>query len=117
MRFGDKVWYCKRLDTPMQDGNEYGEPIEITTRPMHFTVMDKNGYLDILEFGSEVSKYATAIAQPYGLWKNAFKEGDLFYINGATPNSTEDYNGEKANYIVDSIIFQNLAIKLTLKKR
>lgn len=111
MKIGESVWYCKK------NGKNYDEPIEIRTRCNHFTVMGKNGYTDIIQFGEKATSYLTAIAQPYDLWKDTFTRGDLFYCNGAKPTDDETWHGEKSNYIVDDIDYGNLRIKLTLKKR
>ena len=111
MKIGRSVWYCKK----QKDGN-YGEPIEIVTRLNYFTVMGKSGHSDIMQFGSQISSYLTAIAQPYELWENKFSEGDLFYCNGAMPSLDEDWYGENANYVVDGVDYGNTRIKLTLKK-
>lgn len=116
MKVGDSVWYCKKLAEPSSDGNMYSAPIEVKTSLGIFTVVDSRGYLDILEFGNDVKKYATAIAQPYERWKNEFAEGDLFYCNGNQPSENEDFYGEKANFVVDNVDYGNLRIKLTLKK-
>ena len=116
MRIGDKVWYCLKLETPDSNGEEYSEAIGVVTRPMHFTVMSKNGYTDIMELGERVKDYLTVIAQPYNAWKNVFHEGDLFYCNGAKPNESENWHGEQANYVVDNVDYGNISIKLTLKK-
>lgn len=111
MRVGDSVWYCKRTGE-----SEYAEPIEIKTALMHFTVMGKSGYLDIQEYGENINNYLTAVAQPCAKWGGIFHEGDLFYCNGARPSLSEEYYGQNANYVVDTIDYGNARIKLTLKR-
>lgn len=112
MKIGDSVWFCKKVDK-----SKYSEPVEIVTRCNYFTVMGKSGYNDIIQFGEKISSYLTAIAQPYDLWKDTFKNGDLFYCNGAKPSESENWKGEKSNYIIDDVDYGNRRIKLTLKKR
>ena len=111
MKIGQSVWYCKKLKK-----DTYGEPIEIRTRCNYFTVMGKSGYSDIIQFGDKITSYLTAIAQPYEMWENTFNEGDLFYCNGKNPSEDEDWNGQNANYVVDTVDYGNARIKLTLKK-
>ena len=116
MKIDEVIWYCKKLNKPDIDGNDYSKPIEIITALHNFTVMGKSGYSDIIEFGENINSYLTAIAQPYEKWVNEFHNGDLFYCNGAYPDEDEDYYGQNANYVVDNVDYGNLRIKLTLKK-
>ena len=116
MKFGSKVWYCKRLSEPDENGEEFSKPIEIRTRPRYFTVMAKSGFSDIMEFGEKISSFLTAVAQPYNTWESSFSVGDLFYCNGEMPSEDEHYYGQNANYVVHSINYGNQIIKMTLKK-
>ena len=116
MRVGDKVWYCKKLEQPSEDGQLFAEPKEIQTAFGYFTVMSSSGHTSVLQFGKDIKDYLTVIAQPYGLWFDRFDYGDLFYCNGAKPSETEEYYGQKANYVVDDINFGNIRMKLTLKR-
>lgn len=117
MRFNEKIYWCKKKDTP-NGIEEYDSAQEITLKPHWFSVQPANGYSAIQEFGNNVSLYQIAIAQPYKVWENIFREGDVFYLDGATPNSNiEEYNGETANYVVDVVSKQNEGIRVVLKRR
>lgn len=116
MRFGDSVWYCSKLNEPDVNGEEYSQPVEIKTRPMYFTVMSRSATSDIVDFGDTSDEKLRCIAQPYRLWKDIFKNGDLFYCNGVTPNENEEYYGQNANYVVDGVPLGNKVITINLKK-
>ena len=47
MKVGESVWFCKRLNKPDDDGNEFSQPVEIKTKLMYFTVMGKKGFSEI----------------------------------------------------------------------
>lgn len=115
MKIGKSVYYCVKKATP-NGIEEFENPVEIKVVPGQFTVQPATGYAAIQEFGTNIKKYQTAICQPYERWENVFKVGDVFYLDGATPSANEEYNGDLANYIVDDVSYQNLAIKLTLKR-
>lgn len=115
MKIGSSVWYCKKLATPDDNGNDYGAPIKVITAYHHFTVMPKNAYLGLENLGFSEESKLTAIAQPYDKWLGEFHKGDLFYC-GVEPSTTEEYNGQKANYMVESVQEGNKAITITLKQ-
>lgn len=119
MRFGEKTYYCKKLDEP--DGlQEYGEAVEITLKPHVFSLQPatSSGFTAVQEFGTRVNLYQICYAQPYTAWENTFKEGDVFYVDGVVPDAeVESTNGENANYVVDLVAKQNEAIRIVLKRR
>lgn len=115
MRFGAVIYWCKRLKEPT-DLQEFEAPEAITLRPQHFSVQPASGYSSIQEFGVNISQYQRVICQPYQLWENKFSIGDVFYIDGVEPSEDEQYYGERANYVVDAIAYQNVGIRLTLKR-
>lgn len=116
MRFGDSVWYCSRLATPDENGEEFSPPVEIKTRKMYFTVMSRSANSGIAEFGDITDEKLRCIAQPYRLWANMFKAGDLFYCNGAKPSENEEYYGQNANYVVDGVPLGNLVVTINLER-
>lgn len=116
MRFNESVFYCVKKPTP-EGIEEYDEPNEIVLRPGYFSVQPANGYTALQTFGKEITSYQTAICQPYELWKDKFHEGDVFYIDDVKPTDKEECNGELANYVIDKVFKQNLALRLTLKRR
>ena len=122
MKLGDKIWYCSRIDKDNAEYDEYDNPVEEFLRLPNFinrtsiTVQPKNGFTDRLAEGETNEKTQRVILQPYSYWKGKFKVGDLFYLEGAEPSQDESYNGQNANYIVENVAYQNLAIELSLKK-
>lgn len=114
MRFGRAIYWCKLLKNPIGI-QQFEAPQKIILRPGFFSVQPASGYSAIQEFGVNISQYQTAICQPSQNWEGKFSVGDVFYIEGATPDA-EEYYGEKANYVVDAVAEQNVAIKLTLKR-
>lgn len=118
MKFGKSTYYCKKLDEP-NGLQEYGEPNEIVLKPHMFSLQpaSSSGFTAIQEFGTRVNLYQVCYAQPYTEWENTFKEGDVFYVDGVAPDSSEETYGENANYVVDLIAKQNEAIRLVLKRR
>lgn len=115
MRVGESIWYCQKLIQPVEE-QTHSAPIEVVTRFGYFTVMGKSGYEDIIDIGADTSSRLTVIAQPYNTWKNTFKNGDLFYVNGVEPSEDEDFYGQNANYRVADVDYGNIRIKLRLEK-
>ena len=122
MRIGDNIWYCHRIDKQNAEIEEFEEPIKDTLRmpsvisPIGITVQPKNGFTDRLAEGETTQSTQRVILQPYSYWNGKFKIGDLFYIDGVKPSADEDYYGQNANYMVENVALQNLAIELSLKK-
>lgn len=80
-----------------------------------FNIQNASGYLDVTEYGEEVSKMKKAIISMD--YNGKFKEGDIAYLDGVTPDGeTENTYGINGNYIIDSVRPQNLAIAIYFKK-
>lgn len=122
MRNGEKIWYCLRTSDDDAEIDTYEKPVEETVRmpsifsPISITVQPKNGFTDRMAYGETISKDQRIVLTPYVLWHGKFKEGDLFYLDGARPQENEEFFGEGANYMVDSVANQNEAIELSVKK-
>lgn len=122
MRYGEKIWYCNRIKGNNCETDKYNSPTEFIIRPYNvfnrisMTIQAKNGYTDILQYGEKTKDMQRVILRPYQVWNNVFNIGDLFYINGASPEN-EQYNGENANYYVEWINKGNETIELSLKNR
>lgn len=117
MRFGENIYYCTQKQIP-EGLQEFNAPVTITLRPHHCSVQPTSGYSALQTYGKDIVNYQTAIFQPYDTWKETFKEGDLFYLDGASPNAeTEEFYGDSANFIVDKAFLQNEAVRLVLKRR
>lgn len=104
------LWHAKRIYDENSLIETFEEPVkyDINYQPM-------NGYTDTLAFGENVKNYQKALV-PRHLFQNIFNEGDKVYIDGVEYDDNEQYYGEKANYIVDSVRNQNLMILVILKK-
>lgn len=77
------------------EGNEiieYGVPNEI---PYKFNYQPLSSDIDLMEFGSKANMIQKAVI-PIG-YKDHFKENDVAYLDGATPEG-EAINGDNANY-------------------
>ena len=122
MRNGEKIWYCLRTSDDNAEIDTYAEPVMETVRPstvfdpVSITVQPKNGFTDRLASGETTTKDQRIVLCPYPLWYGIFKEGDLFYLDGAKPQDDEEFFGRGANYYVDSIANQNEGIELSVKK-
>ncbi len=122
MRNGDKVWHCPRISANGDDLEKFGEPVEYTLQYHFLTIQPSSGYDSVAEFGENISNTWNCIGQPYGLWFGKIKEGDRFYVDGATPyipddgNEPEDGWGMDANARVYSIRPQNVAFRFVLQR-
>ena len=122
MSENEEIWYCLRIVNENAEIDEYEEAKKLTIRmprlfqPIGITVQPKNGFTDRLNSGETTSKDQRIVLTPYSYWHNKFKEGDLFYLCGASPSDDELYNGENANYMVDVVLEGNKAIELSAKK-
>jgi len=112
MRLGERIYYCKKKDGV----EEYEAPIPITLRFNDFTLMATRGFSDIEIYGTEITNYYTAYAKLSKWGNNLFREGDKFYVDYAKPSVDEENYGDKANARIDSIIYDNLFIKIMIKK-
>ena len=95
--------------------DEYGHEINIYDEPIKysFNIQPAGGNLDLTLYGEKINKIYKAIV-PYS-YKDKIKEGDIAYLNGATPKG-ETVDGENGNYVVDSIRPQNLAMAIYFEK-
>lgn len=111
MRFGDKIYFCKKL----KGVEVFDAPQEIVLQPNHFSLQPTKALTDILTYGKDVDKFYIAYA-PIDEWgAKYFKQYDRFYLDYAEPTDDEEY-GEKANAEIVSVSYQNLFIKLVIRK-
>ncbi|MGN0960782.1 MAG: hypothetical protein ACI4PF_01120 [Christensenellales bacterium] len=119
---GEKIWYCIRTSGDNAEVETYAEPVEEILRmpnvfsPISITVQPRNGFTDRLAYGETTTKDQRIILSPYEFWHKKFKEGDVFYLDGQKPSEDEEYFGQNANYMVESVGNQNEAIELLVKK-
>ena len=122
MRNGEKIWYCLRTSDDNAEVDTYAEPVEETVRfsnvfdPVSITVQPKNGFTDRMAYGETTTKDQRIMLTPYQVWHNKFREGDLFYRDGAKPQEDDEFYGQSANYMVESVANQNEGIELSVKK-
>lgn len=90
------VYIASKVGTQLDiEGNEinvYGEPNE---NPYRFNYQPVNTDADIAEFGEKASIMKKAVI-PIS-YQGQFKEFDVAYLDGATPDGEENY-GDNANY-------------------
>lgn len=111
MKFGDTIYYCKKV----KGIDTFDAPIPITLQPNHFSLQPSKAVMDILVYGTDIDKIYIAFASINEWGAKYFKEGDRFYIDYAKPTDDEEY-GEKANAEIQSVSYQNLFIKLVIRK-
>lgn len=122
MKYGSKIWCCKRLYVENEETPRYEKPIEFITRPhtlmspIGITVIPKTGGTDYLDYGETTNSDQRIVLTPYDYWYGKFKEGDVFYLDGAMPSVDEETYGQDANYYVEFVANQNAGIVLSLKQ-
>ena len=70
---------------------------------------------DIQAFGELAQRMKVAVITERDKYKDKFKEFDLAYLDGATPEN-ELYNGQNANYMVHLVAVQNVIIRVFFTK-
>ena len=73
-----------------------------------------SGESDIVEYGTRVTKMQKVLLD-YDKYLGKFKENDLAYLDGITPDD-EQVNGDSANYRIDSVRNQNRKIAIYFEK-
>lgn len=88
------VYIAKKISATIDDyGNEvvtYSSPVKY--RMNHHPV---SAEVDLVEFGEKAKQMQRAVISIRD--KNIFKENDLVYLDGATPEGEQE-NGDNANY-------------------
>ena len=121
MKTGSKIWCCKRFNVENDETPQYEKPQEFILRPtttfspIGITVQPRTGGTDYFDYGETTNSGQRIVLTPYDYWYDKFKEGDLFYLDGATPIDEGSY-GEKANYYVEFVGNQERGIVLALKQ-
>ena len=71
--------------------------------------------METLIYGQDIDNTYIALA-PIKEWgRDYFKEGDKIYLDFAKP-TLEEENGENANAEIKSVRFQNLFVRLVIRK-
>lgn len=100
------------------EADDYGNDIKYYDKPKayFFNIEPSKGATDVAIYGEKISKVYKAII-PFSRYKGKFHEGDIAYLDGATPEgeSEEEY-GKNGNFVIDSVRPQNLVIAIYFKK-
>lgn len=117
MRIGSIIYHCPRTSDESSEVTTYGPPVRYVTRFNYITVQPASGDTDTLQYGERVTRYWNGMAN-YLAFKDKFKEGDLFYLDGRIPETDSDtyVNGDGANALLTSVRMQNRMIKLSFEK-
>lgn len=113
-----KCYIASKLEsTEDENGNEitqYDTPKKyvFNIQPLVNTSIEGS---DIQAFGELAQRMKVAVITERDKYKNTFKEFDLAYLDGATPEG-EVYNGQNANYRVHLVSVQNVVIRVFFTK-
>lgn len=120
MRVGQKVWYAKRKDIKNAEIAEYEKPIELRTAFNHLTIMPSSsrGFMEVMKYGEDLDNTWIGIANTNS-FKHDVKEGDLFYLDGESPNEELEKElgfGASATATVKSVSYVNLTVNIVLTR-
>lgn len=114
MRLGSKIYHCKQVIE--SDGYiSYTEPKAYITKLFYLTVMPASGNMETEEHGEQISHKWNILANA-NYFEGIFKEGDVLYLEGQTPDANADY-GAGANALITSVRSQNKMIRVIAEKR
>ena len=108
-----KIWIAKKIGT---QENDYGTEIPIYDKPQEYmmNVQPLSSEADIAEFGENAKQVQRAVIE-YKKYFGKFKEFDVAYLDGVTPDE-EEVNGENANYRLYPPRNQNKVILLYFER-
>ena len=108
-----KIWIAKKIGAEEDD---YGTEIPIYDKPVEYmmNVQPLSSEADIAEFGENAKQIQRAVIE-YKKYFGKFKEFDVAYLDGATPDG-EEVNGENANYRLYPPRNQNKVILLYFER-
>ena len=108
-----KIWIAKKIGTKE---NDYGTEIPIYDKPVQYmmNVQPLSSEADIAEFGENAKQVQRAVIE-YKKYFGEFKEFDVAYLDGVTPDG-EEVNGENANYRLYPPRNQNKVILLYFER-
>lgn len=97
--------------------DDEGNKISTYSKPEYIgkeNIQPLSGESDIAEYGTRVTKMQKVLLD-YDKYLGKFKENDLAYLDGITPDG-EQVNGDNANYRIDSARNQNKKIAIYFEK-
>lgn len=105
------IYISSKLD-PIED--EYHNKVAAYSEPVkykHWNIQYVKSESELIEFGELASSMKVAVIPNNAHYLNKFKEFDLAYLDGVTPEN-EAINGQNANYRIYSVRPQNSIIKV-----
>lgn len=114
MKFGESIYWAKVIRDEEGRITGYEKPEKITLAPNYFSLQPAKGYSNIMVYGTDINKTYIAYA-PFSKWGNKFSVDDKFYVDYTEPRDEEEF-GDNANARADDVSFQNLFIKIVIKK-
>jgi hypothetical protein len=120
MKNGTVVYHCKRTSLPNAEVETFAKPEQYVLRPRYLTIQPNTGNVYNNTFGEFKDYTETGCATPYDFWETKIAEGDRFYLGvipqvGENNSEPEEGWGFDANYVVNKIAKQNIAIYFALK--
>ena len=105
---------------PNAEVETFSKPEKYVLRPRYLTIQPNSGSVYDSTFGEFKEYTEKGCATPYEVWENQISEGDRFYLDlipkGFDVNSEPDEGwGFDANYVVNRVAKQNIAIYFALK--
>lgn len=110
-----KVYIASKL--PYETTDEYGNEVVEYDKPKEyfFNIQPINSNSDVQSFGERAKNTKVAVITQKDYYLGKFKEFDLAYLDGVTPDG-EIKNGYNANYKIYAIQPQNAILKVYFEK-
>lgn len=107
-------YIASKLNTQI---DAYGNEINVYNAAVEYSmnIQPASGNMETTLYGDRINRVYKAVV-PYD-YKDLIKEGDIAYLDGATPEGeVEGTYGSNGNYVVDSVRPQNLATTIYFMK-
>ena len=119
MKNGKVVYHCKRTSLPNAEVETFAKPERYILRPRYLTIQPNTGNVYDSTFGEFKNYTEKGCATPYEFWEAKISEGDRFYLDCepkdiASKEEPDEGWGWDANYVVNKIAKQNIAIYFAL---
>jgi hypothetical protein len=113
------VYHCKRTSQPNAEVETFAKPDIYVLTPRFLTIQPNLGSIYNNTFGEFKDYTEQGCAIPYTFWKDKINEGDRFYLDIKPKNfdgeEPDEGWGFDANYVVNKVSKQNVAIYFALK--
>lgn len=114
------VYHCKRTSPPEAEVETFAKPQKYILRPRYLTIQPNSGSVYDSVFGEFKDYTERGCAIPYEFWDTKISEGDRFYLDikpkvAADGSEPDEGWGFDANYVVNRVAKQNVAIYFALK--